>query len=100
MQTPIHTGVFGFFAADLTARSGTLGAAMGFHFAHNECLFCIYGFDGGSKTPLAFWVFALPEPDQADAGAVGFNPAALVDTALLLVHLVLVWLAACVAIRA
>ena len=101
-QIVVYTGAFGFFAADLTARTGTLGAAMGFHFAHNAVIFCIYGFEGSLEAPLALWLFAEPEPYGAGADHAGplLTPAMLVDTAFLLIELSLLWLAARVGIRA
>ena len=102
IQIVFYTGVFGFFAADLTARTGTLGAAMAFHFAHNAVIFCIYGFAGSLEAPLALWLFAEPEPYGAGQGGAAplLSPVMLVDTAFLLLELALLWLAARVAIRA
>ncbi len=40
------TGLFGLFAADLTAKTGTLGAAWGFHFANNVLALLVVGLDG------------------------------------------------------
>jgi len=40
------TSVFGLIAADLTARTGSLGAAWGFHFANNFTALCILSMDG------------------------------------------------------
>ena len=103
VQIVIYTGVFGFFAADLTARTGTLGAAMGFHFAHNAVIFCLYGFEGALETPLALWVFAEPDGYGASGGAEStplLDPVMVVDTVFLLAELTILWLAARVGIRA
>lgn len=112
IQIVFYTTIFGLFAADLTARSGTLGAAIGFHFAHNAVIFCLYGFEGSLEAPLALWVFAAPDPYGAaalgEAGATPgtgllaqiFDPVMLWDTAFLVLELTLLWLAARVAIRA
>lgn len=40
------TGLFGLLAADLTARTGTIGAAWGFHFANNIAAILVLGMDG------------------------------------------------------
>ncbi|MFT6931667.1 MAG: membrane protease YdiL (CAAX protease family) [Paracoccaceae bacterium] len=40
------TGLFGLAAADLTARTGSLGAAWGFHFANNVFAILIISLDG------------------------------------------------------
>lgn len=42
----IWATVFGFLAADLTARTGSLGAAMGFHFATNVSAIFVVGLYG------------------------------------------------------
>ena len=54
MAIVLWAGLFGFFAADLTARSGTLGASMGFHFANNLAAFLFVGIDG-NMNGLALW---------------------------------------------
>jgi membrane protease YdiL (CAAX protease family) len=40
----LSTTVFGVIAADLTARSGTLGPAIALHFAWNFCSIGLFGF--------------------------------------------------------
>ncbi|QBY02094.1 CPBP family intramembrane metalloprotease [Rhodophyticola sp. CCM32] len=40
------TGLFGLFAADLTARTGSIGAAWGFHFANNLFAMLLVALDG------------------------------------------------------
>lgn len=101
IQIVVYTGIFGFFAADLTARTGTLGAAMGFHFAHNAVIFCVYGFEEALEAPLALWLFAEPEAyGAADDAAPVFDPVMVIDTVFLLAELSLLWLAARVGIRA
>ncbi len=42
----LATGLFGFIAADLTARTGSLGAAWGLHFANNFFAVLIIAVDG------------------------------------------------------
>jgi len=101
VQIVIYTGIFGFFAADLTARTGTLGAAMGFHFAHNAVIFCIYAFEGSVESALALWVFAEPAAYGSSAGAAPLlDPIMIVDTVFLVSELTILWLAARVAVRA
>jgi len=76
------TGLFGLVAADLTARTGSLGLAWGLHFANNVLAILIVsampGLDG-----LALWRLA-------DADPAILRPLLLMDMALLTV----VW-AAC-----
>jgi membrane protease YdiL (CAAX protease family) len=56
--------VFGLIAADLTARTGSIGAAWGFHFANNVVAIAILA-TGGTITGLALWVtpYSLAEYD-------------------------------------
>ncbi|MCB1398940.1 MAG: CPBP family intramembrane metalloprotease, partial [Rhodobacteraceae bacterium] len=42
----LWAGIFGCLAADLTARTGSLGAAMGFHFATNVSAIFLVGLYG------------------------------------------------------
>lgn len=49
------TGLFGLCAADLTARTGSIGAAWGFHFANNVVAILILSLDG-TLSGLALWV--------------------------------------------
>ena len=48
------TGVFGLMAADLTARSGTLGLAWGLHFANN-CFALLFVAPAGTLSGLALY---------------------------------------------
>ncbi len=49
------TGLFGLCAADLTARTGTIGAAWGFHFANNVAAILIVSLSG-TLSGLALYV--------------------------------------------
>jgi uncharacterized protein len=71
--------VFGLIAADLTARTGSIGAAWGFHFANNVMAIAIISTDG-TITGLARWVtpYTLAEYDAS-------GPALLLDVAMLVV---------------
>ena len=71
--------VFGLIAADLTARTGSIGAAWGFHFANNVMAIAIISTDG-TITGLARWVtpYTLAEYDAS-------APAILLDVAMLVV---------------
>jgi len=70
--------VFGLIAADLTARTGSIGAAWGFHFANNFMAIAVLS-TGGTITGLARWVtpYTLAEYD-ASAPAILFDVAMLV----------------------
>jgi uncharacterized protein len=63
--------VFGLIAADLTARTGSIGAAWGFHFANNVVAIAILA-TGGTITGLALWVtpYTLAEYEATLAGVL------------------------------
>jgi uncharacterized protein len=71
--------VFGLIAADLTARTGSIGAAWGFHFANNVVAIAILA-TGGTITGLALWVtpYTLAEYEATLA-------AVLLDVGMLVV---------------
>lgn len=56
--------VFGLMAADLTARTGSIGAAWGFHFANNTMALLIVATDG-TLTGLALWITPYDISDTA-----------------------------------
>ena len=56
--------LFGLLAADLTARTGSLGAAWGFHFANNAVALLVVA-TNGTLTGLALWVTPY-RADNAD----------------------------------
>ncbi len=68
--------LFGLIAGDLTARSGTIGAATGFHLANNTLAILILSTDGAIDG-LSLWRtgFAADDPVLA--------PLLLVDAAVL-----------------
>ncbi len=75
--------VFGLIAADLTARTGSIGAAMGFHMANNVLALLIVSVDG-TITGLSLYVtgFTADEIDMT-------RPIYLFDAAVM----ILAWLA-------
>ncbi|PQO23869.1 CPBP family intramembrane metalloprotease domain-containing protein [Rhodobacteraceae bacterium WD3A24] len=82
------TGLFGLIAADLTARSGSLGLAWGLHFANNVYALLIVSM-GGGLDGLALWRYPHP-PDAA-----ALRPLMALDMALL----ALIWLVGRFALR-
>ncbi|SPH16705.1 hypothetical protein DEA8626_00216 [Defluviimonas aquaemixtae] len=62
----LWAAVFSCLAADLTARTGTLGAAIAFHAANNVAAFLLVGLDGNIDG-LALWSLAV---DPADPAAI------------------------------
>ena len=75
------TGVFGLCAADLTAHTGSIGAAWGFHFANNVAAILILSMDG-ALSGLALYTGPIGATDT-DA----FLPLLLRD----MVTTVLIW---------
>ena len=98
--------VFGMACADLTARSGSLGAALAFHAVNNAFAFLLVAGEGGPNSGLALWVFPLEVIDPAtgvyevdflppDAGS-GYFAATLV---MQLLPVWMSWMAARIALR-
>lgn len=82
------TAVFGIFAADLTARTGHLGAAIGFHFANNVMAMMLVSIRG-QLDGLALWLLPI---DPASAETV-------MMLAVDLMSLIVAWLLARLALR-
>ncbi len=62
----VWAGLFGLCAADLTARTGSIGAAMGFHFATNLAALQIVALFG-NLDGLALWTITVDFNDSATA---------------------------------
>ena len=60
----LSTMVFGLIAGDVTARSGSIGIAVGLHFANNTFALCLFGIDG-YLSGLSLYV--LPEMTRQGA---------------------------------
>ncbi len=93
-QIVIYTGLFGLACADLTARTGSLGAAIGLHFTHNAVLALVYGFEGSWDSGLALWLF----PSFNDGAPID-GPILSLDLVFWLLILFIHWLAARNAVR-
>lgn len=96
LQYVVWAFAFGLAASDLTARTGALGAAIGFHLANNIFAFLVAGEAGTLDNGLA--LFLLPPSGE---GGPFPDPEPLVSLAfgLDLMVLGLAWLAVRVAIR-
>lgn len=80
------TGLFGLLAADLTAKTGSIGAAWGFHFANNVVAILIVALDG----PLSgLALFTAP----LSAASAEIRPLILLDMGTTVVTWVLIRLA-------
>ncbi|QPM91786.1 hypothetical protein PSAL_030410 [Pseudooceanicola algae] len=90
---------FGLACSDLTARSGSLGPAIGLHMANNAYAFLFFADAGALDSGLALFLYpelTLTEPqDTIDAIGPVVTPQLLMELALILVA----WLATRLAIR-
>ncbi|MEL6691100.1 MAG: CPBP family intramembrane glutamic endopeptidase [Pseudomonadota bacterium] len=59
---------FGLATVDLTARTGSLGAAWGFHLAYNMFAICLFAEEGGFMSAGALYVYP-PWPGEASPDA-------------------------------
>ncbi len=85
----VWTGLFGLAAADLTARSGNLGAAVALHFVNNVSAILLVGLEG-ELGGLLLWSLALDPTDPAQMW-----PYLVIDAAWMLVS----WLLARLVLR-
>lgn len=88
---------FGLAASDLTARTGNLGAAIGFHLANNAYAFLLFSEVGGPDSGLALFLFPpeIPLPGHpADEGPI-FSLSLMVELAVIATS----WLATRIAVR-
>jgi membrane protease YdiL (CAAX protease family) len=99
VQYLIWAFFFGVAASDLTARSGTLGPAIGFHLVNNALVFLLYGEAQGPDSGLALFLFA-PDPGMAVLPEAAFEEAPAIDYLFLsdLAGIVMLWAAARIAI--
>lgn len=59
----VQTTLFGLIAADITARTGTLGAAIGLHFANNLFAMTVVSLDGTILSGLGLYTTAVHASD-------------------------------------
>ncbi|SMO33151.1 hypothetical protein SAMN06265173_101110 [Thalassovita litoralis] len=95
MQYVIWAFCFGLATSDLTARTGSLGAAVGFHLANNVYAFLLFGDMDQPDSGLALLLFPAPETVLPDPTTPLFSLSFGVE----LVIVGLMWLAARVALR-
>ncbi|MCY3875011.1 MAG: CPBP family intramembrane metalloprotease [Rhodobacteraceae bacterium] len=63
----LATMVFGLIAGDVTARSGSIGIAVGLHFANNIFALCLFGLDN-HLSGLSLYVLPDPARQAAEFG--------------------------------
>lgn len=90
----------GLACADLTARTGTLGAAIGMHFANNAFGLLLFGTAGFPATGLALFLLPAFDPAEIDYSLIVLaTPGGVLQICLTLVGVLVLWLAARIAIR-
>ena len=82
------TFAFGVVAADLTARTGSLGAAMGLHFANNVIAVAVVSFPG-QLSGLALYLLPFGPEDATVAGPLIVTELAVLGISWLAIRLAL-----------
>lgn len=96
----IFATALGLVCADLTARTGTLGAAIGLHLVVNLSSLMFTGVEGWANSGLALFLYPYEDPDTYSAFIAQFPIVWGIGQLLFLGLVVLiVWLAARVALR-
>ena len=92
--------LLGIVSADLTARHGTLGPAIGLHLVNNIIAILIFGMQDGDNSGLALFLTSYSDPSQFAQGLEQLlHPWALWAILLQLLYVGILWLAARLAIR-
>ena len=92
----IWAGALGVACADLTARTGNIGAAVGLHLSNNAFALLITGVEDWPASGLALWLYPYQDPYSLGEPPVDIM---LFDLVLALTGVLVMWLAARVAIR-
>lgn len=95
MQYVIWAFCFGLAASDLTARTGSLGPAIGFHLANNVYAFLLFGDMNLPDSGLALFLFPAPEIPPSETLSPVLSTAFGAELAIV----GLMWLATRVALR-
>ncbi|WP_322894504.1 MULTISPECIES: CPBP family intramembrane glutamic endopeptidase [unclassified Yoonia] len=96
----IWAALLGLACADLTARTGNLGAAIGLHLANNILAVLLYGVQGWPASGLALFVYPYADPAEfaSDLGTL-LSSWAIVQLLIQAALVYVMWLAARIAIR-
>lgn len=96
----IWATALGMACADLTARTGTLGAAVGLHFANNIFAALIVGYEDWPGSGLALFMYPAFDPSDYDYsfGAL-FTLGGVLEVIATIGMVAVLWLAARVAVR-
>ncbi|MBR2655454.1 MAG: CPBP family intramembrane metalloprotease, partial [Loktanella sp.] len=96
----IWAGLLGLACADLTARTGNLGAAIGLHLANNAFALLLYAIEGWPASGLALFIYPYEDPQSYDCALQTLlHPSMIVYALTLGASVLVMWLAARIAIR-
>lgn len=96
----IWATVLGIACADLTARTGNLGAAIGLHLANNAFALLIVGVKDWPSSGVALFLYPYEDPALYSYGAEALlNPWVILQLLTMLVSVTIMWLAARIAIK-
>lgn len=96
----VWAGLLGLACADLTARTGNLGAAIGLHLANNAFALLLYGVQGWPASGLALFLYPYEDPQAFDyALQTLLDPWMILYGVTMIVSVLVMWLAARIAIR-
>ncbi|WP_375255526.1 lysostaphin resistance A-like protein [Yoonia sp.] len=90
----------GLACADLTARTGNLGAAIGLHLMNNVFALLVVAVEGWPVSGLALFVYPYEDPALSAYGAeVLLSPWAIYQMIVMLLTVWIMWVAARIAVR-
>lgn len=96
----IWATVLGLACADLTARSGNLGAAIGLHLANNAFALLVVGVKGWPSSGVALLLYPYEDPDLYSYGLETLlSPWVVFQLLTMLLSIAIMWLAARIAIQ-
>ena len=96
----IWATALGLACADLTARTGNIGAAIGLHIANNLFAFVVSGVQGWPSSGLALLLFPYEDPFAYDYSLEAlFAPSAVFEIITMCLSVYVMWLAARIAIK-
>lgn len=92
--------VLGLACADLTARSGNLGAAIGLHLANNAFALLVVGVKGWPSSGVALFLYPYEDPALYSYGLEAlWTPWVVFQLLTMLLSIAIMWLAARIAIQ-
>ena len=96
----VWASLLGVVCADLTARTGTLGAAIGLHLAVNFFAIMFFGIENRPHSGFALVLFEYRDPDEISAFVKEFAVIwAVWNVILMSLTVLIMWLAARIALR-